>query len=194
AAAFMMVLAIIAGNPELSLGHAPGRSASPGRAVPAPGRSCSRNEEIALSTIRRAAGLAASVLLVGSVFAQDDLKEYRIDHQGSLQDIDKGDLRWQMALGELRGRKHLFALGVVAKTGGEIMVWNSVPLVTTVQNGQAKTRVTWERDAAFLAWTQVAEWHPVPLPATVKSLSDLAAFIPKAAAGFMLDLGRPIPF
>jgi acetolactate decarboxylase len=147
-----------------------------------------------LSTIRRAAGLAASVLLVGSVFAQEDLKEYRIDHQGSLQDIDKGDLRWQMALGELRGRKHLFALGVVAKTGGEIMVWNSVPLVTTVQNGQAKTRVTWERDAAFLAWTQVAEWHPVPLPATVKSLSDLAAFIPKAAAGFMLDLGRPIPF
>jgi acetolactate decarboxylase len=147
-----------------------------------------------LSTIRFAAGLAVSVLLVGFVFAQDEVKEYKIDHQGSLHDIDKGDLRWQMALGDLRGKKHLFALGVVANTGGEIMVWNSVPLVTTVQNGQAKTRVTWERDAAFLAWTQVVEWHSVPLPAAVKSLPDLAAFIPKAAAGFLFDLGRPIPF
>src|SRR5262249_58178294 len=53
---------------------------------------------------------------------------------------------------------------------------------------------TWERDAAFLAWTQVEEWHPLPLPASVKSVPDLAAFIPRAAAGFMLDLGRAIPF
>jgi hypothetical protein len=138
--------------------------------------------------------VALAVLAVRSP-AQEDAKEYRIDHRGSLQDVmEKGDLRWQMALGDLRGKKHLFALGVGAKLGGEIMVWNSVPLVTTVQNGQAKTRVTWERDAAFLAWTQVAEWHPVPVPESVRSVPDLAAFIPKAAAGFMLDLGRAIPF
>src|SRR5262249_44149381 len=151
---------IISGNPGLSLGM-------------------HRN--------RIVAGFAALALLALRAAAQEDAREYKIDHRGSLQDvIEKGDLRWQMALGDLRGKKHLFALGVVAKAGGEIMVWNSVPLVTTVQNGQAKTRVTWERDAAFLAWTQVEEWHPLPLPASVKSVPDLAAFIPRAAAGFML--------
>jgi acetolactate decarboxylase len=133
-------------------------------------------------------------LLAGLAVAQEETKEYKVDHQGSLHDVDKGDLRWQMALGDLRNRKNLFAVGVVAKTGGEIMVWNSVPLVTTVQNGQAKTRVTWERDAAFLAWTQVGEWRAVPLPAAVRSLQELAAFIPQAAAGLMLDVGRPLPF
>src|SRR5262249_30021838 len=102
---------IISGNPGLSLGM-------------------QRN--------RIVAGFAALALLALRAAAQEDAREYKIDHRGSLQDvIEKGDLRWQMALGDLRGKKHLFALGVVAKAGGEIMVWNSVPLVTTVPTGQA---------------------------------------------------------
>jgi len=155
-----------------------------------------RDKENAVSSSRLVRSLAGLVLLAGSsALPQEEVKEYKVDHRGSLQDVfEKGDVRWQMALGDLRGKKHLFALGVVANFGGEIMVWNSVPLVTTVQNGQAKTRITWERDAAFLAWTQIEEWQPIPLPASVQSVRDLAAFIPKAAAGFMLDLSRPIPF
>ena len=108
-----------------------------------------------MTTIRAAVPLAVLVLAGRPLPAQEEGKDYKVDHRGSLQDMEKGDLRLQMALGDLRGKKHLFALGVVANAGGEIMVWNSVPLVTTVQNGQAKTRVTWERNAAFLAWTQV---------------------------------------
>lgn len=126
---------------------------------------------------------------------EEEVRDYKIDHRGSLHDVlDKGDLRWQIALGDLRGRRHLYALGVLAHPGGEIIVWNSVPIVTTVRDGKAKTRITWDRDAACLAWTQVEEWHPVPVPATVQSLRDLAAFVPRAAAGFMLDTTRPIPF
>ncbi len=148
--------------------------------------------------MRRAAVLAALLvptLSPASPRAEEGSKEYKIEHRGSLQDVvEKGDLRWQMALGDLRAKKHVFALGVLAREGGEILVWNSVPLVTTVRDGKAKTKITWERDAAFLAWTQVEEWYRVPLPASVRSLEDLAAFVPRAAAGFMLDTRRGIPF
>ena len=144
---------------------------------------------------RTIVALLALVLSPVSARVQDRPNDYKIEHRGSLQDVfEKGDLRWQMALGDLRFKKHLFALGVLAREGGEVLVWNSVPLVTTIQNGKAKTRITWERDVAFLAWTQVEEWHPVPVPASVRSLADVAAFVPKAAAGFMLDTRRAIPF
>jgi hypothetical protein len=144
---------------------------------------------------RTIVALLALALLPVSAHVQDRSSDYKIEHRGSLQDVfEKGDLRWQMSLGDLRFKKHLFALGVLAREGGEVLVWNSVPLVTTIQNGKAKTRITWERDVAFLAWTQVEEWHPVPVPESVRSLADVAAFVPKAAAGFMLDTRRAIPF
>lgn len=102
------------------------------------------------------------------------------------QAVHDGDVGAKVRLSDLATQPHLYALGPLEGLAGEITVLDGKAAISTVVNGRVHTGTGLDHGAAFLVWIHAATWTAIPLPANVKTMEQLAAYLPSAArsAGF----------
>ncbi|MBL8765265.1 MAG: acetolactate decarboxylase [Phycisphaerae bacterium] len=108
--------------------------------------------------------------------------------------VHDGDVGAKVRLSDLARRPHLYAVGPLEGLTGEITVLDGQPTISTIERGAFRTASSLDHGAAFFVWTYSANWKPVPLPGSVRTLEDLAAYLPDAARAAGLDARVPLAF
>ena len=137
--------------------------------------------------------LSATVMAMTAFTVSGQSNPYTVQWVGAQRDLMHGDLSSHIALDALKGRRHLYALGPLELLRGEITIWDGEPSIARIQNGQIVIDRTLGHRAAFLVWTEVDRWRPVPLPA-LAGIAGLERFIVSAATAAHVDVTQPFPF
>lgn len=120
---------------------------------------------------------------------------HTVEHAGSLGEVFSGkDLKGKVLLGALIARPNLYALGPLEGLRGEILIWDSVPYVSSVRNGAVIVEKRPSARAAFLVWAQVREWQEVAVPDNVRSYEELERFVAQALAAVNPNGAGSFPF
>lgn len=149
---------------------------------------CSACGLIGLSERARAAQADARTAIHGA--------GYDLWFVGAQRDtIMNGKLAAALDLKTLAGVPHLYAVGPFEQLRGEVTIANSRPsLAHVASDGSIAVRQSFAMGVPFFVWAEVPRWHRLRIPPQIRSYEDLAAFVPKAAAGAGLDAERPLPF
>lgn len=96
-----------------------------------------------------------------------------------------------IALDALVGEKHLYALGAVENINGEILIWDSNPTITHIEQDSIHTKHEYAGGAALLVYTNVSEWNEFPTDQkmSMKNLEDELARLSTAEG-----LSQPFSF
>lgn len=108
--------------------------------------------------------------------------------------VHDGDVGAKVQLAELARRPHLYAVGPLEGLAGEITVLDGRPTISTVEGSVFRTHASLDHGAAFLVWTHAADWKPVPLSGSVRTLEQLEAYLPGAAGAAGQDGAAPLAF
>lgn len=120
---------------------------------------------------------------------------YVVEHRGAMRDVmQRGQITANIALGELEGKEHLYALGAAEGLKGEILILNSRPYTATAFGNKLAIDSTYNPGATLLVWAQVPQWQDFPLPDSVRSYQEFEAFIAAAARQKGLATDKPFPF
>jgi acetolactate decarboxylase len=108
--------------------------------------------------------------------------------------VHNGDSKSKVRLSDLTPRPHVYAIGPLEDLAGEITVLDNLPSIATVDNGQIRTQSSLNHGAAFLVWTRQAAWTQHLVPDSVRTMDDLAAYLPAAARDAGLNPDSPFAF
>ncbi len=130
---------------------------------------------------------------IGCSTAEDT--PYEVEHRGALRDImQKGQVSSNIALQDLEGEEHLYALGAAAELKGEILIINSQPYTATAYGNTLSIDSTFAPKATLLVWAQVPQWQDLQLPDSIRSYQDFEVFIRAAAQERGIATDKPFPF
>jgi acetolactate decarboxylase len=120
---------------------------------------------------------------------------YKVEYKGTLKKImHEGDISSKIKLEELKDKENLFALGAVENLKGEILIWDSEPFVSYVDNGQLMIDNSFQKNATLLVYTQIQNWMKIDITETIKTYKELENFIENAAAENNINVEEPFPF
>ena len=96
-----------------------------------------------------------------------------------------------IALDSLKDEKHLYGLGAVEGIQGEILIWDSNPIITQVEEDSVYSKHEYSGAAALLVYTNVSEWNEFPIDQkmSMKELEEELGRISLAEG-----LSQPFPF
>lgn len=123
-------------------------------------------------------GTGLFFLLINSINAQTtDLHQIKIS--GAMRNVMRlGDLTSTIHLDTIQDKKHLYGLGPYENLKGELLILDGKSFVSKV--GKDDTIIveqTYDARAPFFVYGNNKAWRKVLLPATVKDLYTLEAFI-----------------
>lgn len=120
---------------------------------------------------------------------------FTVEWVGAMKTVHRdGDASPETKLEPLARVAGGFAIGPVAGLRGEITVVEGEAHIARVIDGEEHVAEEWDVEAPFLVHGHVDAWVETPLPETVKSLTDLEAWLPKAAEANGIDTAKPFPF
>ena len=90
-------------------------------------------------------------------------------------------------------RSHVYGLGPIAGYRGEVLLWDSVPLLGQVESSRAIQRTDPNAAAIWFAWSEVTEWKAVTIPNGIR-FADLDALVAEAAATAGVPADSAVPF
>jgi len=109
--------------------------------------------------------------------------------------VMNGRVAAAMDLESLAPTRFVYGLGPIAELRGEVTIINGRPSLSRVgPDGQVRVTESFQAGAPFLVWAEVPSWREIPLPAEVRSFTDLERFVPGAAGQVGLDAKEPFPF
>ena len=113
--------------------------------------------------------------------AQSSDQSYILQTVGAMHTTVMGGERdAKIELATLADKPQLNAVGPMTGLSGEITIINGRPSLATVgADGTVKTTTSFETGAPFLVWAEVANWQEETLPASVRSVADLEAYLTK---------------
>lgn len=106
----------------------------------------------------------------------------------------KGDLSAKTSLSEYQHEENLYALGAIENLKGEILIFNSQPYHSYVENGEMKFDTTYSKSATLFVKANVKEWISIDIPNSVITKDDLETHLEKAATENNIDINQPFPF
>jgi len=119
---------------------------------------------------------------------------FQVSHAGALCNfMMHNDLSAQIHLDSLQAREHLFGLGARAGLQGELLIWDSKPLIAQAKEGRVHLRQSWKDSAALLVYSSVAQWSSLSL-GNAQTKDSLSKSIPAIAAQHGLDTSQAFPF
>lgn len=86
-----------------------------------------------------------------------------------------------VAVADVLARPHAYAIGPLAGLRGELLVWDGTVFASSIVDGAARVAIDPRARAAFLVASHVAQWRDVAVPAAVRTLAELEAWLPEAA-------------
>ncbi|MFI5134937.1 MAG: acetolactate decarboxylase [Chitinophagales bacterium] len=108
--------------------------------------------------------------------------------------IKKGDMATHIALKDLQSKQHLFAIGSVTNLKGYIVIDDSRPFASFVQNGNVAIDSSWNTDATLLVYSQVDQWKEISIPDSVKTYGSLERFVLNSAKENKINPDVAFPF
>ncbi len=147
-------------------------------------------------TVKRALLFALCIVLVaGTAFAINSIKEGLVEYIGAQRDIFKtGKASSVISLESLADRPGLFAVGPIEGLDGEITIYNSKPYITKVRGNDYTVDHSFKYGAFFLVWSEQSKWQDMLIPNTVKGYVDLQQFVKAQAQATGIDVTKPFPF
>ena len=89
-------------------------------------------------------------------------KTIAVHHAGKLLEMmHNGDISAKISLQEFSTRAHIYALGAEENLKGEVMIWDSKPLISHNNNGNVEVMSTFDTHATLLVYATVAQWIEV---------------------------------
>jgi acetolactate decarboxylase len=113
---------------------------------------------------------------------------------GAQRDLLGGDIGGKIALASLADRPHLYALGPRAGVSGEVTILDGVPWIARVLDGRLDVQRSFDHEACFLVYAEVAAWTESPQPAAMVGETALEAAVQHAARAGGLSVEEPFPF
>ena len=113
---------------------------------------------------------------------------------GANANLGKGDFGSYADLRDLRGLRHLYAVGPVQHLGGEVLIIDSVPYGVEVRDQQLQVTSSWNFQPPFLVFSQIRQWKAIAIPDAIRSYSELEAWLCPAAQHHGLRDGQPFAF
>jgi acetolactate decarboxylase len=113
---------------------------------------------------------------------------------GAQRDVLGGDVEGKLSLRTIAHRPHLYGLGPRAGVSGEITIFDGVPSVATVVDGQVSVVASFDHDACFLVWAEVAAWIETRQPDAIHGELALERAVLGAAQAASFDPLQPLVF
>ena len=113
---------------------------------------------------------------------------------GAQRNVLGGDIGGKIALASLADRPHLYALGPRAGVSGEVTILDGVPWIARVLDGRLDVRQSFDHEACFLVYAEVAGWAESPQPTAIDGEPALEAAVQHAARTGGLSVEEPFPF
>jgi len=118
-----------------------------------------------------------------------------VEYAGALKNsMLNGDITAKMKLSKLQQKKNLYALGAVGNLKGEIQIFNSKPIITSVKNEKIVFDDTFKKKASLIVYTQVLEWKDFKVPNKIKNRKEFENYLKLIAEKNGLDTKKPFPF
>lgn len=148
--------------------------------------------------IRNATNFLIALVLSFEVSCLSDKKDdeaFSFGYRGALKDImHKGDISAKANLYDFQGEKNFYALGAAENLKGEIQIFNSKPINTTVVKDSLTVDNSFNKKATLLVYTWVKEWHSISIPEEVLTSEELEDFIEQSAYENQINIDKPFPF
>ncbi len=120
---------------------------------------------------------------------------FEVEHAGALRNMmHKGDLSAKADLNLFKDTENIYALGALESLKGEILILNSKPYISSVDNEALEIKATFDRNATLLVSATVEKWDSQIIPDSVLSYSELEAYIETAAISQSINVEEPFPF
>lgn len=136
------------------------------------------------------------LLLVAALLSScNSSKSYNATTIGEMEDlIKKGDMTTHIALKDISGNPHSYAIGSVTNLKGFIVVNDGKPYTSSVQGDSVVIDSTWNTEATLLVYATVENWTETPIPADVKDWKQLEEFVMSTAKAQKINLDLAFPF
>lgn len=114
---------------------------------------------------------------------------------GSMSEMGKENFAPHIKLDTISTKTHFFGMGPLGRMQGEITVLNGKPFGASVnEKGEGVVQESWQIEAPFLVYANVAKWKKYPFSATINNLDDLQKVVAQIAQQNGFDLKQPFPF
>jgi hypothetical protein len=113
---------------------------------------------------------------------------------GAQRDVLGGDVQAKLSLRSIAHLPHLYGLGPRAGVSGEITIFDGVPSVARVIDGHVSVAASFDHDACFLVWAEVAAWTEVEQSSAIDGETALEQAAVRAAQAASLDPLQPLVF
>jgi alpha-acetolactate decarboxylase len=122
-------------------------------------------------------------------------KSYNATTVGELEDlIKKGDMSTHIKLKDLERKPNLYAIGSVTKLKGFIVIDNSKPYTSFVNDGSVEMDSSWNTEATLLVYSLVDKWKELPVPAEINDWKKLEDYVMAAAKENDINPDVAFPF
>lgn len=120
--------------------------------------------------------------------------EINVSHSGALMEIMSGNIQGTISLKTLKDTKNLYALGALENLQGEIQIFNGEVNITSVEGNSVLNSNSMDEKAALLVYASVERWNETEIPADIKTMNDLEAFVRSTATSEGIPTDKPFPF
>lgn len=120
---------------------------------------------------------------------------FKVGYKGQLRDMMvNGNISKNAELKDYENIKHFYALGAIENLKGEIQIFNSKPINSSVVDNKLIIDNTYNKNANLLVYGAVKDWETINIPDTIKNYDQFEIFVNQAANSFNIDTEKPYPF
>lgn len=113
---------------------------------------------------------------------------------GAQRNVLQGDISGHIALASISGLQNLYAVGPAERLQGEVSIFDSVPSISRIVDGNLNIDTNFNVNACFLVYAQVSDWHRVTIPTEIVDEAMLETYIVKLASELGIAVSQPFPF
>lgn len=132
--------------------------------------------------------------IVNSEAAPKESKSWCVEWFGSQGDFISGKVTEPVSLERFAGLESLYAVGPLEFARGEVSIFDSVPLITEVQNGSTSVSVDFCRRTGFLVYAIVENWRRATMHAAIENETRFEDRLLPFAVESGIDVDQPFPF
>ncbi|WP_162912077.1 acetolactate decarboxylase [Pontibacter actiniarum] len=120
---------------------------------------------------------------------------FKVEHRGALKNImHKGDISAQADLTDFKNTQHFYALGAMENLKGEILILDSKPFISSVQDQELAISNSFDHKAALLVYASVDKWTSFTIPDNISTYEDLEKYVEQTAEESGVNIDEPFPF
>ena len=121
-------------------------------------------------------------------------RSWCVEWFGSQGDFIAGKATEPISLERFGGLESLYAVGPLEFARGEVSIFDSVPLITEVQNGQSSVSIDTCRRAGFLVYAIVENWRRATVRVPIEDTQRFEEHLLPFAVESGIDVAQPFPF